>query len=200
MATHDCKQSLRLRLIVVTLGCNPVLANDGLPMVQEIETGFERVRRLAEAAGLPETTVGTSYGTPALLVKGKSFVRTKDAETLVVMCALEEKEMLMELDPSLFFRDRPLQGLAGDARATRHHRRCGADAETDCRLAGKGAEAAGGAVRRRQFALIQPRARTTSSTLATAGRSAMRLRWSRTFGNCPGSTPSPSSQIAMVKR
>ncbi|MEZ0003505.1 hypothetical protein CO661_13435 [Sinorhizobium fredii] len=103
MATHDCKQSLRLRLIVVTLGCNPVLANDGLPMVQEIETGFERVRRLAEAAGLPETTVGTSYGTPALLVKGKSFVRTKDAETLVVMCALEEKEMLMELDPSLFF-------------------------------------------------------------------------------------------------
>ncbi|APG90338.1 MmcQ/YjbR family DNA-binding protein [Sinorhizobium americanum] len=72
-------------------------------MADEIETGFERVRRLAEAAGLPETSVGTSYGTPALLVKGKSFVRMKDAETLVVMCALEEKEMLMELDPSLFF-------------------------------------------------------------------------------------------------
>ncbi|PDT85436.1 MmcQ/YjbR family DNA-binding protein [Sinorhizobium sp. BJ1] len=72
-------------------------------MVQEVETSFERVRRLAEAAGLPETAVGTSYGTPALLVKGKSFVRMKDADTLVVMCALEEKDMLMELDPSLFF-------------------------------------------------------------------------------------------------
>ncbi|AFL49278.1 hypothetical protein USDA257_c06850 [Sinorhizobium fredii USDA 257] len=79
------------------------MANGGSPMVQEVETSFERVRRLAEAAGLPETAVGTSYGTPALLVKGKSFVRMKDAETLVVMCALEEKDMLMELDPSLFF-------------------------------------------------------------------------------------------------
>lgn len=66
-------------------------------------SSFERVRRLAESIGLPETTVGTSYGTPALLVKGKSFARMKNAETLVVMCALEEKEMLMELDPSLFF-------------------------------------------------------------------------------------------------
>ncbi|OAP40780.1 hypothetical protein AU381_02455 [Sinorhizobium glycinis] len=72
-------------------------------MMQEIDTVFARVRRLAEAAGLPETTVGTSHGTPALLVRGKSFARMKDAETLVVMCALEEKEMLMELDPSHFF-------------------------------------------------------------------------------------------------
>ncbi|NRP71285.1 hypothetical protein ILFOPFJJ_02169 [Ensifer psoraleae] len=72
-------------------------------MSDDLEGSFERVRRLAEAAGLPETAVGTSYGTPALLVKGKSFVRMKDAETLVVMCALDEKEMLMELDPSLFF-------------------------------------------------------------------------------------------------
>ncbi|MCA1441593.1 MmcQ/YjbR family DNA-binding protein [Ensifer sp. IC4062] len=72
-------------------------------MNNDLERSFERVRRLAQVAGLPETTVGTSYGTPALLVKGKSFVRMKDAQTLVVMCALEEKEMLMELDPSLFF-------------------------------------------------------------------------------------------------
>ncbi|MBB4184933.1 hypothetical protein GGE07_001562 [Sinorhizobium terangae] len=72
-------------------------------MSDDLERSFERVRRLTEAAGLPETTVGTSYGTPALLVKGKSFVRMKDPHTLVVMCALEEKEMLMELDPSLFF-------------------------------------------------------------------------------------------------
>lgn len=70
---------------------------------QELEKAFERVRRLAEAIGLPETTAGTCYGTPALLVKGKTFVRMKDAATLVVMCELEEKEMLMELDPSRFF-------------------------------------------------------------------------------------------------
>lgn len=72
-------------------------------MVEDIDSAFERVRRLAEAIGLPETTTGTSYGTPALLVKGKSFARMKGVETLVVMCALEEKEMLMELDPSRYF-------------------------------------------------------------------------------------------------
>ncbi|NUS70449.1 MAG: hypothetical protein HOQ41_19025 [Ensifer adhaerens] len=72
-------------------------------MSNDLERNFIRVVRLAEAAGLPEVTIGTSYGTPALLVKDKSFVRMKDGETLVVMCALEEKEMLLELDPRLYF-------------------------------------------------------------------------------------------------
>jgi hypothetical protein len=67
------------------------------------ETDFERIVRLAQAAGLPEVTIGTSYGTAALLVRGKSFVRIKEAGILVVMCALEEKEMLIELAPDLYF-------------------------------------------------------------------------------------------------
>ncbi|WP_104667739.1 MmcQ/YjbR family DNA-binding protein [Ensifer adhaerens] len=72
-------------------------------MSEDLDSNFARVVRLAEAAGLPEVTVGTSYGTPALLVKDKSFVRMKDGDTLVVMCAREEKEMLLELDPRLYF-------------------------------------------------------------------------------------------------
>jgi hypothetical protein len=36
-------------------------------------------------------------------VKDKSIVRMKDGDTLVVMCALEEKELLLELDPQLYF-------------------------------------------------------------------------------------------------
>ena len=72
-------------------------------MEQDVEKAFGRVRRLAEALELPETTAGTCYGTPALLVKGKTFVRMKDAATLVVMCELEEKEMLMAFDPSRYF-------------------------------------------------------------------------------------------------
>jgi hypothetical protein len=67
------------------------------------ETDFERIVRLAEAAGLPEVTVGTSYGTSALEVRGKSFVRMKERGVLVAMCALEEKEMLIELAPDLYF-------------------------------------------------------------------------------------------------
>ncbi|WP_429807930.1 MmcQ/YjbR family DNA-binding protein [Ensifer sp. B1-9] len=72
-------------------------------MTEDLDRNFARIVKLAEAAGLPEVSVGTSYGTPALLVKDKSFARMKDGDTLVVMCALEEKEMLLELDPRLYF-------------------------------------------------------------------------------------------------
>lgn len=72
-------------------------------MTGKQETDFERIVRLAEAVGLPEVTLGTSYGTAALAVRGKSFVRMKEAGILVVMCALEEKEMLIELAPDLYF-------------------------------------------------------------------------------------------------
>ncbi|MCW0000322.1 MmcQ/YjbR family DNA-binding protein [Pararhizobium sp. YC-54] len=67
------------------------------------ETDFERVTRLAKAAGLLEVAPATSYGTPALQVRGKMFVRLKEAGILVVMCALEEKDMLIELAPELYF-------------------------------------------------------------------------------------------------
>lgn len=72
-------------------------------MSEDLDTRFARIVALAKAAGLPEVAVGTSYGTPALLVKDKSFARMKDKDTLVVMCALEEKQMLLELDPDLYF-------------------------------------------------------------------------------------------------
>lgn len=67
------------------------------------DTDFERVTRLATAAGLPDVTQGTSYGTPALQVRGKMFVRIKEAGILVVRCALEEKAMLIELAPEFYF-------------------------------------------------------------------------------------------------
>ena len=62
---------------------------------------FARVR--AAAAHLPEVEESTWYGTPALKVGGKGFARLKDADTLVVLCALDEKEMLMEADPKVYF-------------------------------------------------------------------------------------------------
>ena len=54
-------------------------------MSEDLDRNFARIVKLAEAAGLPDVSVGTSYGTPALLVKDKSFARMKDDETLVVM-------------------------------------------------------------------------------------------------------------------
>ncbi len=63
----------------------------------------KRVARLAGKLGLPEVTEGTNYGTPALLVKGKSFTRLKDPETLVLMVPLEHKELLMEMAPDIYY-------------------------------------------------------------------------------------------------
>jgi hypothetical protein len=63
----------------------------------------KRVARLAARLGLPEVTEGTSYGTPALLVKGKSFTRLKDPETLVLLMPLEQKELLMEMAPEIYY-------------------------------------------------------------------------------------------------
>lgn len=72
-------------------------------MTGSLETDFERIVRLAQAAGLAEVVTATCYGTPALAVRGKTFARMKEAGVLVVMCALEEKELLIELAPDLYF-------------------------------------------------------------------------------------------------
>jgi hypothetical protein len=73
---------------------------------------FDDVIRLT--AHLPEVTVSTSYGTPALKVRQKGFCRlwgdrdrskadVGDDEVLVVFCELDEKEFLLaESDGSIF--------------------------------------------------------------------------------------------------
>ncbi len=73
---------------------------------------FEDVRELV--AHLPEVTVSTSYGTPSLKVRGKSFCRmwgereydrygVHDTEVLVVFCELDAKPFLIDMsDGSLF--------------------------------------------------------------------------------------------------
>jgi hypothetical protein len=66
-----------------------------------LEAAFARV--LAATAHLPGVEEATSYGTPALKVRGKLFARLKDADTLVVHSAPDEKEMLMEVDPKVYF-------------------------------------------------------------------------------------------------
>ena len=52
---------------------------------------------------LPGVETGTSYGTPALKVAGKLLMRIKDAETLVLMAALDEKERLIEMAPDIYY-------------------------------------------------------------------------------------------------
>ena len=63
----------------------------------------EQLAAYAAAEGLPGIEEGVSYGTPALKVGKKLLCRIKDADTVVVMCPIEEKELLMEAAPELYF-------------------------------------------------------------------------------------------------
>jgi len=57
------------------------------------------------ASGLPEVEQSTSYGTPSLKVKGKSFarLRTEAEGGLVLMCQLDEKEALLASGDPAFY-------------------------------------------------------------------------------------------------
>jgi hypothetical protein len=60
------------------------------------------VRRLALV--LPKVEEGTSYGTPALKVNGKLFVRLhQDLDKIVLRMPSERREEMMAADPEAYF-------------------------------------------------------------------------------------------------
>jgi hypothetical protein len=67
------------------------------------QASFARLVRLAEAKGLAEVEQSTSYNTPALKVAGNAFVRLLDDSTAVLQCPVDQKVLLMEISPDVFF-------------------------------------------------------------------------------------------------
>lgn len=68
-----------------------------------IDRTFARLRTLAEARGLPEVEPSTTDGTPALTVSGVAFVHLLDAATAVLQCPWDQKVLLMEISPDIYF-------------------------------------------------------------------------------------------------
>jgi hypothetical protein len=64
---------------------------------------FERVWALAEALKLPELNQSTTHGTPSLKLKTAFLGRLKDADNFAIHCPLEEKPLLMESAPDIYF-------------------------------------------------------------------------------------------------
>lgn len=64
---------------------------------------YDEVRKMVLA--WPGVEDGTSYGTPALKLKGKFFTRLKeDGDSLVIKAVdLDERAMLMEPAPDIFY-------------------------------------------------------------------------------------------------
>ena len=72
-------------------------------MTADLDQIFSRIEQLAQARRLPGVARSTSYGTPSLKVGDKSFVRLKDSGTLVLLCPAEQKTLLMEISPEIYF-------------------------------------------------------------------------------------------------
>lgn len=72
-------------------------------MATDLDEIFSRIERLASARGLPGVSRSTIYGSPALKVGDKSFARLKDSGTLVLPCPSEQKSLLMEVSPDIYF-------------------------------------------------------------------------------------------------
>ena len=63
---------------------------------------FDTVRRFGLA--LPETEASTSYGMPALKVRGKLFARLReDGDSLVLRSDLVERDLLLAANPKVFY-------------------------------------------------------------------------------------------------
>jgi hypothetical protein len=65
---------------------------------------YDTIRRMALT--FPNVAESTSYGTPALKVKGKLFIRWRneeDPDTIVLKMPFEQREGLMAEDPETYF-------------------------------------------------------------------------------------------------
>ncbi len=79
----------------------------------ELEQAIARVKRLAAATGLPEIVEGTSFDVFALRVRDKPFVRVKDALTMVLSMPLEQKDLLLEVAPEIYYQTDHYKGWPG---------------------------------------------------------------------------------------
>jgi hypothetical protein len=79
----------------------------------DLDKAFARVRKAADDAGLSGIEEGTSHGALALRVQKKFFACMKDADTLVIHCPLEEKEMLKEAAPEIYWETDHYKGWPG---------------------------------------------------------------------------------------
>jgi hypothetical protein len=71
--------------------------------VRELSRDTKRVKGLIAKAKLPGVEEALSYGMPSLKVMGKFLARVREPDVLVLMCALEEKEFLMQTNPDVYF-------------------------------------------------------------------------------------------------
>ena len=70
--------------------------------MKKLPVTYDTVRRIGLA--LPNVEEGTSYGTPALKVNGKLFVRLhQDLDKIVLKMSFDRRDEMMAADPETYF-------------------------------------------------------------------------------------------------
>jgi hypothetical protein len=77
------------------------------------ESELERMLRLCQDLGLPEVVQSTSYGAPSLKVKTKNFASVRGPQEMVLHCPLEQKDLLMEMAPHIYWQTNHFNGWPG---------------------------------------------------------------------------------------
>ena len=70
---------------------------------RDLDRAFSASARQRGRRSFRESSRARSYGTPSLTAKGKFLMRMKDAGTCAFRCTTEEKAILMEAEPSIYF-------------------------------------------------------------------------------------------------
>lgn len=77
------------------------------------ESELERMLRLCGELGLPEVIESTSYGAPSLKVKTRNFASVRGPQEMVLHCPLEQKDLLMEMAPDIYWQTDHFKGWPG---------------------------------------------------------------------------------------
>ncbi|MBX7199868.1 MAG: MmcQ/YjbR family DNA-binding protein [Rhodospirillaceae bacterium] len=80
-------------------------------MARGVENALAKV--LAATAHLPGIEQSTSYGSLSVKVQGKYLCSIKDPDTLSLRCAMEDKEMLFEAAPEIYYETDHYKGWPG---------------------------------------------------------------------------------------
>ena len=74
---------------------------------------IKRLEWLIEQLGLPEVELSTSFGDPSFKLRDKALVTVKEPGILYLPCPLEQKELLLEMAPEIYYQTDHYRGWPG---------------------------------------------------------------------------------------
>jgi hypothetical protein len=79
------------------------LENASLPKAPATEADLKKMRAAGKATGLPGIAESPWFNRPTLKVEGKWLICARQAGVYVFLCPRPEKELLLEMDPEVYF-------------------------------------------------------------------------------------------------